>query len=489
VSYRCSNRHQTTLLPSSIEDYISDSDPVRAYDSFIDQLDLKAIGIKIDNHKVGNSSYDPVSMLKLLVYGYSYGVFSSRKLERALHHNLSFIWLMGGLQPDYRSIARFRRENKKSLEQILKYSARMCIDLELVDGNVLFVDGSKFRANASIDNKWNELRCTRVLNAVEKRIEEILTECESIDNAEQSLDSMVLLQSELQKKNVLQARVKKIAEQLNNEPRLKKSSNVTVNTVDSDCKPMHTKKGSYSGYNVQAVTDGKNGIVVSADVVNDRNDLCQLNKQIVLAEENIQEQCETVVADTGYSNIAAIKPLLADGREVLVPNQEQSAHKNECTGFEKRFFVFTKATDSYTCPAGYQLVRKKTDTKLRKIHYSIADSSHCNACVNFGKCTSSKSGRTIIRYFDDELREQLAKEFTQQRAKDIYVKRKEMAERPFAYIKHNKRYNQFLLRGLAGVRAEFSLLCSSFNIKRAITEMGGVQELITAMKATCYSGN
>ena len=115
MAYRDSNRYQMTALPPVIDDYVGPEDPVRAYDAIIDAMDAKALGLVIDSNKVGNPSYDPKSMLKLLVYGYSYGWRSSRKLERALYHNLSFIWLMGGLQPDHKTISNFRKNNKEVL--------------------------------------------------------------------------------------------------------------------------------------------------------------------------------------------------------------------------------------------------------------------------------------------------------------------------------------------------------------------------------------
>ncbi|NLP04149.1 MAG: transposase [Fibrobacter sp.] len=93
MAYRYSDRNQLNLFPASLEDYVGASDPVRACDAFIDALDLDELGIPLDEEKVGNSEYDPKSMLKLLVYGYSYGHFCGRKLERALHHNVSFMWL------------------------------------------------------------------------------------------------------------------------------------------------------------------------------------------------------------------------------------------------------------------------------------------------------------------------------------------------------------------------------------------------------------
>ena len=95
MAIRQGRREQMALLPPSIEQYVAEDAPVRVYDAFVEALDLDDMGIQWDPAQEGNPCYDPRAMLKLLVYGYSYGVRSSRKLERETHYNLSFIWLMG----------------------------------------------------------------------------------------------------------------------------------------------------------------------------------------------------------------------------------------------------------------------------------------------------------------------------------------------------------------------------------------------------------
>ena len=97
MAYRYGERGQMALFPKSIEEYVSQDDPVRAYDAFVESLDLGELGVVPRPNKVGNSEYNPRSMLKPLVFGYSYGIRSSRKLERATYHNISFIWLMGSV--------------------------------------------------------------------------------------------------------------------------------------------------------------------------------------------------------------------------------------------------------------------------------------------------------------------------------------------------------------------------------------------------------
>ena len=214
MAYRYGDRQQTQLFPQSIDEYIAKDDPVRAYDAFVEALGLAELGITLDANKVGNSEYDPQAMLKLLVYGYSYGHRGSRKLERATRHNLSFIWLMGGLKPDYHTIARFRAEHDRALKNTLKQCARMCIKLGLIEGNTLFVDGSKIRANASINQTWTEERCGKHLQKIGRRIDAILAECQRVDEQEKDSPSLVKLKDELKNGETLKARIEAVQKEI-----------------------------------------------------------------------------------------------------------------------------------------------------------------------------------------------------------------------------------------------------------------------------------
>ena len=118
MAYKVSDRRQQIFLPAIIDDYVGAQDPVRVYDAFIDALDFQKLGIPL-HPKPGADEYDPKAMLKLIVYGTSYGLRASRKLERACHHNLSFQWIMGGQKPDDSTIALFRSEHKEAMLRLL----------------------------------------------------------------------------------------------------------------------------------------------------------------------------------------------------------------------------------------------------------------------------------------------------------------------------------------------------------------------------------
>lgn len=452
------------MLPPTIEEYVGEDDPVRAYDAFVEALDLEELGIQVEEVKVGNSAYDPKVMLKILVYGYSYGWRSSRKLERALHHNLSFIWLTCGMKPDHKTIARFRRDNTAALKKVLRQCVRLCIDLKLIEGNTLFIDGSKFRANASINQTWTEQRCRKVLEKTDKQIEEILKECEQIDSRESGTQTG--LPEELKDKRNLKEKVQAIVKKIKEEERTQ------LNAVDEDCIKVRGRQGTHAGYNAQIAVDERHGLIVNSDVVNESNDTNQFSEQVRQANEVLGRKCKTACADAGYANTANLKEAVGEEIEVIVPSQKQALHKHEDDPFGKDKFIYDKENDQYLCPEGKVLKYSHySETKGHHL-YRIKGPSNCLQCKHYGKCTNNMRGRAIIRLKDENVKEELEALYISDKGQTIYKKRKEKVELPFGHIKGNLKTGSFLLRGLKGVRAEMAILSTSFNISRMITILG-----------------
>jgi transposase len=472
MAYRYGERRQTILFPQSIDEYIPQDSPVRAYDAFVDALDFDQLGIRIEPDKVGCPQYDPKIMLKLLVYGYSYGVRSSRKLEREINYNLSFIWLAGGLKPDFKTIAEFRRNNKTPLTNVLKQCVRLCMKLSLIEGNTLFADGSKIRANASINSSWDQERCTKRLEKINTRIAEILSECEQADQNESDEAPLVKMKKELADNQKLRA---KVADILN---ALKAEDKKSINSTDSDCVKIHGRQGSHAGYNAQTVVDEKHGLIANSDVVNENNDLHQFSSQIGQAVETLEKKPQTACADSGFSDIDELEKIDNQGIKVVVPSTRQSAD-NEIGAFDKSNFKYDCQSDSYTCPKGQILKWRRTNIDKERNEYR-PDRGVCQKCPNFGVCTKSPCGRQITRMLKEELREKLERQYEQPDSQEIYKLRKQKVELPFGHIKHNLKVGDFLLRGLAGVKAEMSILSSCFNIARMISILG-VSGLITKL--------
>jgi transposase len=464
MAYRYGERRQQMLFPPSLEEYVPSEAPVRAYDAFVNALDLAQLGLNVQENQVGCPAYDPQAMLKLLIYGYSYGVRSSRKLERECHYNVAFMWLTGGLKPDHKTIAEFRRQNKKALIQVIRQCARLCIKLDLIEGNTLFVDGTKIRANASIKNSWTAKRCQQYLAKVEQRIKDILSECEAVDQQEQGNASLVRMKEELCDQESLRSRVQQIFQELQAE------SNGSTNTTDPDCKPMHSVQGSHAAYNVQSVVDEKHGLIANSDVVNENNDVHQFAEQIEQAQETLEKQCQAACADAGYACVDELEKIDEQGIHVVVPSQKQALKNKTEKPFDKSHFTYDSENDCYICPEGRVLKYSYTNTVNKEKVYR--GGSECRGCRHFGKCTKQPRGRGITRSLKIELQEKLAAQYEQPDSQRIYALRKQKVELPFGHIKRNLKMDGFLLRGLDGVKAEASVLSSCFNVARMISLLG-----------------
>jgi transposase len=483
MAYRYGDdRKQKVLFPESIDQYVSQEHPVRAYDAFVDAMDMAQLGIELDENKVGNSQYDPRLMLKLLLYGYSYGVKSSRKLERELHNNLSFIWLMKNLKPDHKTIAEFRRKNKESLKEALKLSARLCVKLDLIQGNILFVDSTKIWADAGKGHQHDKQWYQEKLKEVDQRINELLNECERIDQEEANDGSLVKMPKELKKQKHLQTTIEAALAEFENKSELTKNGNTRkVNRIDPESAQMKSRQGTHPCYSVQSVVDDENGLIVHVDAVSDANDSGQLSAQIEGAEQNLQKDCHIVCADAGYSSIEEIEKVETEDRSVIVPSAKQASDK-PTDPFDKSQFTYDREEDCYRCPQGQRLIfRRFSDKEHRKKDYRIEKPGICRACPHYGVCTESEAGRTVVRHVSEDLKEKVERRYEEDDMQQIFKRRKARVEHPFGYIKRVLNFRQFSLRGRSSVQAEASILATCFNLTRMINLLGGVPQFIAKL--------
>lgn len=467
------SRQQLNFLPPSLEDYIGEGHPVRVYDALVEKLDFKGLGINLDDWQVGHPQYAPKSMLKLLVYGYSYGIKSSRKLERECHHNMSFIWLTGGLKPDHKTIAEFRRRNKNALKKVLKQSVRICMRLDLIDGNVLFVDGTKIRANAARHQTHDRKFYEEQLVTLEARINKLLNDCESEDRVEKDQGSLVTMNKELANAKNLKEKIQEALEYF------EEGDRKTVNLTDPDCALMRSVQGSHASYNVQSVVDDKKGLIVHAEAVAETSDINQFADQINRANDQTGKKCEVACADAGYSDSGELQKIDGKQIKVVVPSQRQALHEEEGP-YSKSNFSYDEAQDSYVCPEGHQLKYQFTEKENGKRHYRIVNKNTCLNCPHYGECTKAKNGRTIVRLHNEAAKQRFEKLYEENL--DIYGKRKTRAEHPFGHIKRNLKTDSFHLRGKDGVQAETSILATCFNVARMITLLGGVSAALAKLQ-------
>jgi len=190
---------------------------------------------------------------------------------------------------------------------------------------------------------------------------------------------------------------------------------------------------------------------------------------------------EVAGADGGYYSGKELQKMAGVAATVLVPARGQ-AHRSTDKPFAKGRFTYLADENVYVCPAGHPLTYRRTCEDRYWREYQL-DGGTCCACEHYKDCTRGRNGRKIIRYFNEDLRDRLRQQFEAPAHKEIYKRRKQKVELPFGHIKRNLGAGHFLLRGLAGVRAEMALLASCFNVARLISLFGvaGLRAKLSAL--------
>ena len=193
------HREQMVMFPQSLDEYIGEENPVRFIDAFVDSLDLRVLGFERAVPKeTGRPPYHPGVLLKLYLYGYLNRIRSSRKLEREAQRNVELMWLLGKLTPDFKTIADFRRDNGQPIRAVYREFTQVCRGLGLYGGELVAIDGSKFKAANSRDRNYTKGKLQRLNKRADKKIEEYLKGLDEADGEEQDSEKPTV--EELQEK-------------------------------------------------------------------------------------------------------------------------------------------------------------------------------------------------------------------------------------------------------------------------------------------------
>ena len=473
MNHRCGiDRSQTLLFPEALEDYVCADNPVRFLDSFIGSLDLHALGFaKARCADTGRPPYDPAAMLKLYLYGYLHRIRSSRGLEAECHRNVEVIWLLRKLAPDFKTIADFRKDNLKPLKAVSRRFTLLCRKLELFGGELLAIDGSKFRAVNSRDNNFSADKLKELIAHTDARLAEYfktLDEADAAEPASAPLDKAALQQkiAALQEKRDWHT---ELLAELDEEQK-------QISVTDPDTRRMHTSNGNVVGYNAQLAVDAKHKLIAADEVTNDVTDYRQLANVAIEAKANLAVEQTEVVADKGYYNAAEVSRCVEQGITPFVPKADTSANTKQGL-FGKNRFKYDAQKDVYLCPGDHELAYRFSTHELgRDIRYYRA--SACKTCTLRSQCTRNKANRTITREDNEQLMEQMAERMKLEPGK--FALRKQLAEHPFGTIKRWMGYTHFTLKGLEKVRTEWSLITLAYNLKRVLN-LVGVGQLIAAV--------
>jgi transposase len=473
-----SERRQKIFLPDTLDEYVSEDNPVRFIDAFVDKLDLKKLGFKHSvPSKTGRPSYDPADLLKLYIYGYLNQIRSSRKLERECTRNLELVWLMKKLKPDFKTISDFRKDNVYCIKPVFKEFICLCKSLDLFGLELVGIDGSKFKAVNSKDRNFNQKKLQGHLKEIDERIERYLQELKENDdenkNDEEQDEEAERLKEKIEKLE------EKRREYIKMQNEMKATGQREISLTDPESRLMKAGTGSRLDvcYNVESAVDSKNHLIAEYYVTNCSDDKNELSKVAMGAKENLGVQKLDATADRGFFYSREIHACVESGITPYVTEQ-QSRGNAKNTGipapeFHKSEFLYDKERDSYTCPAGQKLRFMCTEDKGkgRLMRVYGTRTGVCSKCPFFlTKCTLDRNGRKIRRGLYEELVEEMRKRIKADPSK--VELRKELCEHPFGTMKRAFNQGYLLLKGLRKVNGEIGLTVLAYNIRRAINVLG-----------------
>jgi transposase len=481
-------RNQVWTLPPDIRDLIPSDHICYLVESFVDEMDFSEFEIRYDGS--GHPAYHPRIMCKILLQSMLDRVRPSRAVARNVRENIVYMYLAEKLQPDFRTISDFRKENENLIAKLFKNTVKAAKDLGVIGLEQLSTDGSKVKASASKKSAVTKdiLKVIEeyVKNELKKGIEidkvedEHFGNCRGYDQLNESekhkVKSVVVKYIKQVNKDESDSRQKEIEETVKealNE--FDKDSIENVSLTDQESRFMINKKGIFElSYNTQITVDHKLGIIVANDVCQERNDVHQLKPQIELVEENcsLLNEGTKICADSGYNSGNNIHFLNQKKLDPYITEQEETT--KTATGnvedikFDIRNFEYKEENDEFICPENKRLkFLHEGYEKERGRKYRIYKGTECKECESSKNCTKRKDGvrQLKIAEFSKE-RKQLADKMKTEKAKKIFRQRNQVVEPAIGNYKENLGFREFLTRGLKSVKNEFNLVCTVVNLRK-----------------------
>lgn len=465
-------RDQHTLFPEVLDDYLHAEHPVRFIDVYVSRLDLADLGFeRATAAETGRPGYDPGDLLRLYIYGYLNGVCSSRKLEREAQRNVELMWLLRRLRPDHKTIAEFRRHNKKAIRRLFREFTLLCKKLELFGADLVAIDGSKFRAVNAKKRNYSRKMLEAIMKSIDERITGYLDAAERTDTTEDAKPAAGdAAADKLATLNVRAAEVRAMLAELDT------TGESQISLTDPESRAMKLRSGTDVCYNAQTAVDAKHNLIVAIEVTNEPTDRNWLSPMAIDAKEILGVDSLNVVADKGYSSAREVEACDEAKITAYVPKPETSANKGLGL-FTKNDFTFVSERDAYVCPAGKELTfRHESKEKGRDVRYY--KTNECRNCTIRQQCTRNTDSRRISRTANEHVLEEMNRRVAAN--PDLMRRRKAIVEHPFGTIKRWMNQSYFLMRGLENVRTEFSLSAFAYNLKRVLNILS-VQDLIKAV--------
>ena len=500
AKYKPYNYSQRVMIPVSLEDQLIPGTLEFAIHTLVeDRMDTSIFDDRYDNDETGRWAYDPKVLLKVVLYGYSRGLISSRKMERACRENVTFMALTCGQCPDHSTIAVFVSSMRDEILPLFRDVLLVCDESQLLGGTLFALDGSKVPSNASKEWSGKIPDLKRKKEKLEKQVKRLLRRQVEVDRTggdEEEMEGGGPLLDRSKQVERLKEKAKRIGAFLKEHgPKLgRNGKEVKSNVTDNESANMMTSHGTVQGYNGQALVDSKHQIIVHAEAFGEGQDHYHIAPVMEGAKETMEAlgykgdyfEGKKLVADSNYSSPANLNQCKEERLDAYIPDirfrtrdprfATQERWKSHRT---KRFiledFQYQKETDEYICPNGKRLrsVRRKAIVNNVIYRRYLADHEDCIRCPLKNRCIMGNRimGRNLsvpIGVTPDNLIKEMEEKIDTERGRNIYHQRIAIAEPVFANIKYGKGLDRFTLRGKIKVNIQWVLYCMVHNIGKIL---------------------
>lgn len=499
LAIKSDNQKQLMLLPPSYEELVPATHPVRVINRIIDRIDLN--GIKESYKGGGNSCFNPASMLKILIFSYLNNIHSCRKIEQQLKENVLYMWLSGGIKPDYRTINYFRSKRlKDSFSDIFTKTVELLHEEGFVSLDVQYIDGTKIESMA---NKYtfvwrksveqNDIKLKEKTRAILKQIEEQIDfddkyENESIPVTVEEFEKKIeKINQKLEEVNIPK-KIKNTLEKVEKEnlskmrvykDHLSKMNNRnSYSKTDTDATFMRMKEDAMlngqlkPGYNIQIATE--NQFITNYAVYQRPTDTLTLIPFLELFKSRYNRQSRIIVADSGYGSKQNYEYMFDS--DIIPYVKYNYFHKEQKRKFNNNpylssNFYYNQKENYYVCPMGQHMEFLRNEKRKSEAGYnttvSIYQAKRCEGCPLRCLCHKSKNDRIIevdhkLNEYKQEVRELLNSDV------GLYHRGKRAIEPEavFGYIKECGGFRRFRLQGLKGAEIEFGLKAMAHNMRK-----------------------
>jgi transposase len=501
AKYKYCNYSESVRIPVSLEEPLMPGTLAFAIHTLVEtRLDTSVFDSRYTNDETGRLAYEPKILLKVVLFGYSRGLISSRQIERACKENVTFMALTCGEQSDHSRIAAFVSSMKEEIKPMFRGVLRVCEEEGLLGGTFFALDGCKLPSNAS--KEWSgtvkDLRWKK--GKIEKKVKQLVEEQVEVDRGDGEEETGRRSSGGAGRERQIERLLKKAARMerwlQENGPKMgRQGREIKSNVTDNESALMITSHGTIQGYNGQALVDSKNQVIIHAEAFGEAQDLHLIPPVLDGARENMRAigygedyfVGKTLTADSNYHSPPNLGKCAQEGLDAYIPDKRfrgrDSRFEREHKQRQRRTdrltiadFEHHEERDEYRCPQGrvFRLEVKETVNDGVIYRRYSNDEEGCEGCELKARCIRRNKARrryvmVPVGSVPGRLTKTLAAKIDSEKGRRIYHRRIATAEPVFANIRVRKVMNRFTLRGRIKVNIQWLLYCMVPNLRILLT--------------------